>query len=77
MVGRTHVPERMIVGWQASRSLRIDLALDASEQAISSVTRRSGRGRLVCRRLPTAWLSPTTVPEVSQRRAGEVVLGQS
>jgi putative transposase len=33
---------RMIVGWQASRSLRSDLALDALEQAIWA---RSGRGR--------------------------------
>jgi transposase InsO family protein len=31
---------RMIVGWQASRSLRTDLALDALEQAIWSRSRR-------------------------------------
>jgi len=30
----TDVYARMIVGWQASRSLRSDLALDALEQAI-------------------------------------------
>jgi putative transposase len=38
----TDVYSRMIVGWQASRSLRSDLALDALEQAIWA---RSGRGR--------------------------------
>jgi putative transposase len=37
----TDVYSRMIVGWQASRSLRSDLALDALEQAIWA---RSGRG---------------------------------
>jgi putative transposase len=36
----TDVYSRMIVGWQASRSLRSDLALDALEQAIWA---RSGR----------------------------------
>ncbi len=36
------VYSRMIVGWQASRSLRSDLALDALEQAIWA---RSGRGQ--------------------------------
>ena len=30
----TDVYSRMIIGWQASRSLRSDLALDALEQAI-------------------------------------------
>jgi len=38
----TDVYSRMIVGWQASRSLRSDLALDALEQAIWA---RSKRGR--------------------------------
>ncbi len=38
----TDVHSRMIVGWQASRSLRSDLALDALEQANWA---RSGRGR--------------------------------
>ena len=38
----TDVYSRMIVGWQASRSLRSDLALDALEQAIWA---RSGRGQ--------------------------------
>jgi putative transposase len=38
----TDVYSRMIVGWQASRSLRADLALDALEQAIWA---RSGRGQ--------------------------------
>ncbi len=38
----TYVYSRMIVGWQASRSLRSDLALDALEQAIWA---RSGRGQ--------------------------------
>ncbi len=38
----TDVYSRMIVGWQASRSLRSDLALDALEQAIWA---RSERGR--------------------------------
>jgi putative transposase len=38
----TDVYSRRIVGWQASRSLRSDLALDALEQAIWA---RSGRGR--------------------------------
>ena len=38
----TDVYSRMIVGWQASRSLRSDLALDALEQAIWA---RSGRGK--------------------------------
>jgi putative transposase len=38
----TDVYSRMIVGWQASRSVRSDLALDALEQAIWA---RSGRGR--------------------------------
>lgn len=38
----TDVYSRMIVGWQASRSLRSDLALDALEQAIWS---RSARGQ--------------------------------
>ena len=37
----TDVYSRMIVGWQASRSLRSDLALDALEQAIWA---RSGNG---------------------------------
>jgi putative transposase len=37
----TDVYSRMIVGWQASRSLRSDLAWDALEQAIWA---RSGRG---------------------------------
>ena len=37
----TDVYSRMIVGWQASRSLRSDLALDALEQAIWA---RSDRG---------------------------------
>jgi putative transposase len=37
----TDVYSRMIVGWQASRSLRSDLALDALEQAIWA---RSERG---------------------------------
>ena len=38
----TDVYSRMIVGWQASRSLRSDLALDALEQAIWA---RSARGQ--------------------------------
>lgn len=38
----TDVYSRMIVGWQASRSLRSDLALDALEQAIWA---RSNRGQ--------------------------------
>ena len=38
----TDVYSRMIVGWQASRSLRSDLALDALEQAIWA---RSDRGQ--------------------------------
>jgi putative transposase len=38
----TDVYSRMIVGWQASRSLRSDLALDALEQAIWA---RSSRGQ--------------------------------
>ncbi|MBA3842520.1 MAG: IS3 family transposase [Actinobacteria bacterium] len=38
------VYSRMIVGWQASRSLRSDLALDALEQAIWA---RSGRGHRI------------------------------
>ena len=38
----TDVYSRTIVGWQASRSLRSDLALDALEQAIWA---RCGRGR--------------------------------
>ncbi len=38
----TDVYSRMIVGWQASRSLRTDLALDALEQAIWS-RQRAGR----------------------------------
>jgi putative transposase len=38
----TDVYSRMIVGWQASRSLRSDLALDALEQAIWA---RSERGQ--------------------------------
>jgi putative transposase len=38
----TDVYSRMIVGWQAARSLRSDVALDALEQAIWA---RSGRGQ--------------------------------
>ena len=38
----TDVYSRMIVGWQASRSLRTDLALDALEQALWS-RQRAGR----------------------------------
>ncbi len=41
----TDVHSRMIVGWQASRSLRSDLALDALEQAIWARSRR-GQPRL-------------------------------
>src|SRR5207248_5212267 len=39
----TDVYSRMIVGWQASRSLRSDLALDALEQAISARSRAGKR----------------------------------
>jgi len=39
----TDVYSRMIVGWQASRSLRSDLALDALEQAIWSRSRAGQR----------------------------------
>ena len=39
----TDVYSRMIVGWQASRSLRSDLALDALEQAIWARSRRGQR----------------------------------
>lgn len=39
----TDVYSRMIVGWQASRSLRSDLALDALEQAIWARSRPGKR----------------------------------
>src|SRR5206468_6783853 len=39
----TDVFSRMIVGWQASRSLRTDLALDALEQAIWARSERGHR----------------------------------
>ena len=39
----TDVYSRMIVGWQASRSLRSDLALDVLEQAIWSRSRAGQR----------------------------------
>ena len=39
----TDVYSRMIVGWQASRSLRSDLALDALEQAILARSRPGHR----------------------------------
>ena len=39
----TDVYSRMIVGWQASRSLRSDLALDALEQAIWARSERGHR----------------------------------
>ena len=55
----TDVYSRMIVGWQASRSLRTDLALDALEQAIwsrqrvgrdlSRLVHHSDRGRAISR----------------------------
>ena len=38
----TDVYSRAIVGWQVSRSLRSDLALDALEQALWRATRRQG-----------------------------------
>ena len=63
----TDVYSRMIVGWQASRSLRTDLALDALEQAIwigaapavtspraSLRSRRAGRIQLVVA-TPRVW----------------------
>ena len=47
----TDVYSRMIVGWQASRSLRSDLALDALEQAIWLAPRPAEYTRGVCGKL--------------------------
>ena len=68
----TDVYSRMIVGWQASRSLRSDLALDALEQAIWSRSRAGKRlDELVHHddRLSLGNTSRSATPNVSPRPA--------
>jgi transposase InsO family protein len=57
---------RFIVGWQASRSLRTDLALDALEMAIWS--RRGELEGLVHHSDRAASISPSATPSASPRR---------
>src|SRR6266545_1691860 len=60
---------RFIVGWQASRSLRTDLALDALEMAIwrrqvqlDGLVHHSDRGSTCRSATPNAWLRPAPSP---------------
>jgi putative transposase len=62
----TDVYSRMIVGWQASRSLRSDLALDALEQAIWA---RSRAGKRLDDRLNLSSTSRSATPNASPRPA--------
>ena len=73
----TDVFSRMIVGWQASRSLRTDLALDALEQAIWTRQRAgqdlsgraSQRSRCCFDRLSLVNTSRFATPNASRRTA--------
>ena len=62
------VYSRSVVGWQASRSLRTELALDALEQALWS--RRSGAGRA-----PSAGLSIIPTAACSTSRSARSCAG--
>ena len=67
---------RMIVGWQASRSLRSDLALDALEQAIWARSPRRSEARRARSITPTAACNICHSLHRTARRDGRRELGR-